>query len=242
MLALILRYGVIAGLIIGIPMVWRVLSVKPGEYRVAGMLVTYLVMIVALTAVFLGIKAYRDKVLGGVVRFLPALGVGLGISAVASIVYVIAWEVSTRVQQLRLPRPLQGLHGGSRPRPRAASGAEVNQAIADAEAFAKMYVNPLYRLPMMFVEMFPVGVLISLISAAVLRNPRVLPARALSYWQKGVARWFRAQRSSGIASHYRVPVARHLHRRRCGSARRRRRARRPASAVHARSRAPARAG
>jgi hypothetical protein len=40
-----------------------------------------------------------------------------------------------------------------------------------------MYSNPLYRLPITFVEMFPVGVLISLISAAVLRNSRVLPAR-----------------------------------------------------------------
>ena len=58
------------------------------------MLLTYLVMIVALTAVFLGVKAYRDKVLGGVIRFLPALGVGLGISAVACILYVIAWEIS----------------------------------------------------------------------------------------------------------------------------------------------------
>ena len=50
--------------------------------------------------------------------------------------------------------------------------------MADAEAFAVMYRNPLYRMPMTFVEMFPVGVLVSLITAAVLRNPRVLPSRA----------------------------------------------------------------
>jgi hypothetical protein len=41
-----------------------------------------------------------------------------------------------------------------------------------------MYANPLLRLPMTFLEIFPVGVLIALISAAVLRNPKVLPARA----------------------------------------------------------------
>src|SRR3546814_12654255 len=35
----------------------------------------------------------------------------------------------------------------------------------------------MFRLPMTFVEIFPVGVLVSLVSAAVLRNPRVLPAR-----------------------------------------------------------------
>jgi hypothetical protein len=43
--------------------------------------------------------------------------------------------------------------------------------------FAVQYADPLYRLPVTFIEIFPVGVLVSLISAAVLRNPRVLPAR-----------------------------------------------------------------
>ena len=42
--------------------------------------------------------------------------------------------------------------------------------------FAKS-AHPLYRMPLTFIEIFPVGVLISLISAAVLRDSRVLPAR-----------------------------------------------------------------
>ena len=43
---------------------------------------TYLVMLVALSMVFVGIKQYRDQALGGVIKFGPALLVGLGISAV----------------------------------------------------------------------------------------------------------------------------------------------------------------
>jgi len=134
------------------------------------------VMIVALSAVFIGIKAYRDKVLGGVVRFLPALGVGLGISAVASTVYAIAWEVSSAYSSFDFVAfykdyMVDAAKGGS--------PAEVSQAMANAEAFETMYRNPMYRVPMVFVEMFPVGVLISLISAAVLRNPRVLPAQRM---------------------------------------------------------------
>jgi len=46
------------------------------------------------------------------------------------------------------------------------------------EAFKVQYANPLYRLPMTFTEIFPVGVLVSLVSAALLRNSRFLPARA----------------------------------------------------------------
>lgn len=45
------------------------------------------------------------------------------------------------------------------------------------EASKVQYANPLFRLPMVFAEIFPVGVLVSLISAALLRNRRFLPAR-----------------------------------------------------------------
>jgi len=180
MTSLILRYGVIAGLIVGIPMVWRMLAAKPmdTEMPVAGMLLGYLTMIVALTAVFLGVKAYRDKVLGGAIKFLPALGVGLGISAVASLLYVIAWEISMAYGSFDFIASYKA-YMVEAAKAKGVSGAELNKAIADAESFAKMYVNPLYRMPMTFIEMFPVGVLISLISAAILRNSRVLPAQRM---------------------------------------------------------------
>jgi hypothetical protein len=65
-------------------------------------------------------------------------------------------------------------------RARGATEAELAQVAAQAEAFAASYQNPLYRLPITFVEIFPVGVLISLVSAALLRNSGFLPARSLS--------------------------------------------------------------
>ena len=40
------------------------------------------------------------------------------------------------------------------------------------------YANPLFRLPMTFIEIFPVGLLVALVSAALLRNPSFLPARS----------------------------------------------------------------
>jgi hypothetical protein len=47
------------------------------------------------------------------------------------------------------------------------------------EAFKLQYANPLFRLPMTFIEIFPVGMLVSLVSALVLRNPRALPAHGM---------------------------------------------------------------
>lgn len=45
------------------------------------------------------------------------------------------------------------------------------------QRFRTQYANPLFRMPMTFTEIFPVDVLVSRISAALLRKPGFLPAR-----------------------------------------------------------------
>jgi hypothetical protein len=45
--------------------------------------------------------------------------------------------------------------------------------------FREQYSNPFFRMPITFIEIFPVGILVSLISALLLRNSRFLPAREL---------------------------------------------------------------
>lgn len=177
MLSLILRYGIIAGLIVAVPMIATMLLFTPETAPENGVLYGYLTMIVALTAVFLGIKHYRDQVLGGVIRFVPALLVGLGISAVASVLYVVGWEISLAATRFDFGTAYSSALVEAA-RARGESAAEIERVAADAAAFARLYANPLYRLPITFIEIFPVGVIISLISAALLRNSRLLPARA----------------------------------------------------------------
>jgi len=62
-------------------------------------------------------------------------------------------------------------------RAKGASAEELARASAQAQDFLRSYANPFFRLPMTFLEMFPVGILASLISAGLLRNARFLPAR-----------------------------------------------------------------
>jgi len=176
MFRLITLYGIIGGLIIAIPMVALMATITTESTLDHDALYGYLTMIVALTMVFLGIKHYRDKVQGGAIKFGTALLVGLGISAVASVIYVIGWEISLAVTDL----DFTGAYFKTTIDAARAKGVppeELQKLIADAEAFATKYKNPLFRMPITFIEMFPVGALISLISAAVLRNSRVLPAR-----------------------------------------------------------------
>ena len=128
-----------------------------------------------LTLVFVGIKHYRDKALGGVIRFVPALGVGLGISAVASLFWVIGWELTLATGFDFGSAYTQSVIAAAEAR--GAPAAEIEQIKADSAEFLSLYANPLFRLGVTFMEKFPLGVLISVISAALLRNSRILPAR-----------------------------------------------------------------
>jgi len=171
-------YGIIAGLIVAIPMDWRMLTLKPGENH-DGLLIGYLTMIVGMTVVFFGIKHYRDKVLGGVIKFGRAFVVGLGISFVASLVYAIGWEITLKFMSY----DFAAHYAKSMVDHAVAAGATPEQlakATADADAFTKIYSNPFLRLPMTFIELFPVGILVSLVSAGLLRNSRLLPATTFS--------------------------------------------------------------
>jgi hypothetical protein len=172
----ILKWGLIAGLVVGGIDFTMFTLLADAPHLQYGMLIGYSVMLVALSAVFVGIKQHRDRDLGGVIRFWPAFGMGVAISVIAGVFYVLAWEAS------------QAVTGGDfasvwanamieQARARGESAAAIAQMTAEMADFKVKYANPWWRLPMVFTEIFPVGVLVSLVSAALLRRPGFLPAR-----------------------------------------------------------------
>src|SRR5262245_29298819 len=175
MLRIVLIYGVIGGVIVAVPMLLGTLTATEGTIPENAALYGYLSMLLAFTMVFVGIKHYRDKVLGGVIRFLPALGVGLGISAVASLFWVVGWEITLATGFDFGTAYMDSVVAAAQAR--GAPAAEIDRIRTEAAEFLSMYANPLVRLPITFVEMFPIGAVISLIAAALLRNSRFLPAR-----------------------------------------------------------------
>ena len=141
-----------------------------------GMLIGYTTMLIALSAVFVGIKRHRDVERGGVIRFWPAFGIGVGISFVAGVFYVAAWEALQAMTHMDFANSYaDAIIAGEKAK--GASAEALAKLAADMEAFKLQYANPLFRLPMTFVEIFPVGVLVSLVSAGLLRNSRFLPVR-----------------------------------------------------------------
>ncbi|HEX7965367.1 MAG TPA: DUF4199 domain-containing protein [Gammaproteobacteria bacterium] len=174
MIRMILVYGLIAGLLVGVP-----LSIIATTMHIAGplgMVVGYLLMLVALSMVFVAIKRRRDRDQGGVIRFWPAFGLGLGISFVAGLIYVAAWEAAVAATHMDFATAYaNGII--AQQKAQGVTGAALDKVVTQMEEFKLQYANPLYRLPMTFIEIFPVGVLVSLVSAALLRNSRFMAAR-----------------------------------------------------------------
>jgi len=135
----------------------------------------YLIMIVALSVIFIAIKRYRDQELGGVIKFGRAVVIGLGVTLVAGLFYVVGWEISLALTDYAFIGDYTDAFIAER-EAAGVNGAELEAVIADMGRLKTQYANPLFRLPMTFLEIFPVGALITLVSAGLLRNPKLLPA------------------------------------------------------------------
>ena len=175
-----LRYSFIYGAIIGVVVIafmCAVLLVLGTEDVFSSELAGYAIMLAILSLVFVGIKRFRDVEHGGVIKFTQAAGVGVGIAIVASVFYAISWEfflvatdfafIESYSQSLIAEVEARDIDAAAK----AKQIAEINES-------TEMYRNPLFRLPITFTEIFPVGLVVALVSALILKNAKVLPARA----------------------------------------------------------------
>jgi hypothetical protein len=175
---IVLTYGLIAGAIVSAVMAAMILMTRDsvGLLLERGMMVGFGSMVLAFLLVFFGIRRYRDTVGGGAIGFLRAVAVGLLITAVASAVYVLTWQV---------------LYFGFVPdfaerygeavvasmREDGAAAAAIAAKEAEMARLAVWYRNPLYNSAVTFLEIFPVGLVMTLISAAILRRKPADEAR-----------------------------------------------------------------
>ena len=136
-----------------------------------GMLVGYTSMVAAFLMVYFGVRQYRDQVADGAITFGRALGVGLAITLVASLCYVVMWQI---VYYNFTPDFLDKYAAYTIEQAKAAGAteAELDASRQQMREFKEMYSHPLINAAITILEPLPVGVLISLISAGVLRRGR----------------------------------------------------------------------
>jgi hypothetical protein len=136
-----------------------------------GEIIGYTTMVLSFLLVFFGVRSYRDNVAGGALSFGRALAVGAMIVAVSSLCYVATWEFI----YFELKPDFATKYGAytvEKLKQSGASAAEIQQRTAEMQQFAEKYRNPVYNSAVTFLEPLPVGLVIALVSAGVLRRKR----------------------------------------------------------------------
>lgn len=177
---LVIIYGIIAGvLVIGLS---ALIFVVLGDQfsHTSNEIFGYLVMVIGLSIIFVAVKQYRDKHLGGVITLRKAFLVGLYISLIASTMYMINWEVymMTTDSGEFIENYQQSLL--NRMEAEGATEQEIAEQKVQNAFYREMYENPLFRIPITFSEILPVGLAISLICALLLRRSEFIPAEEVT--------------------------------------------------------------
>ncbi len=133
------------------------------------MLYGYAAMVVAFSFVFVGIKNYRDKYCNGVITFGKAFKTGFYITLIASTMYVITWLI---VYYLFIPDFMEKYseHIINAAKAAGETASEIDAKIAEMKPYQEMYKNPLFVVLLTYMEILPVGLLITAISALILKK------------------------------------------------------------------------
>lgn len=171
----ILIYGLIAGALVSGFMLFTMgyYSYCNGNVDMSySMLLGYASMLIAFSLVFVGIRNYRNKYNNGIISFGKAFKIGFFIALIASTVYVVSWLIDYHYFMPDFAEKY-GAHVIGDLKASGASAAEIEKQTKEMAEFARMYKNPLFVILMTYLEILPVGLVVSLISALILKRKTV---------------------------------------------------------------------
>jgi ethanolamine transporter EutH len=165
----ILTFGIISGIIVSALISITAICYQQQNFE-GNMVLGFSVMILAFAFIFVGIKNYRDKFNHGIISFGKATQIGLSIALIASTMYVLTWviayynfmpdfmEVMTaqNIEKLKLDKQL--------------TNAEMSAKIAEINSMKELYKSPLMVVLFTYLEIFPIGIIVTLISALILKR------------------------------------------------------------------------
>ncbi len=168
----IIIYGSIAGIVVSILMLITTNYISHCEGTIdydTSMLIGYASMLIALSLVFVGIRNYRNKYNGGLLSFGKAFKIGLFMVLIASTIYVVAWLIA----YFFFMPDFMDRYAAQMLDKLKASGAnqmEIDKQTKEMADLIKMYKNPFFNAMMTYVEILPVGLVVTLISSLILKR------------------------------------------------------------------------
>ena len=171
----VLTFGLISGAITAALM----LATIPFVDRIGfdkGEILGYATIVLSALFIFFGVRSYRESASGGRLTFGRGFAVGILITLLSTLFYVATWEV---VYYKFMPDFAEkyAAYSIERAKSSGASQEQIDKARKQAEQFKQMYNHPVYNVALTFLEVFPIGLAVTLLSAAVLRKkPAAQPA------------------------------------------------------------------
>jgi hypothetical protein len=139
-----------------------------------GLIVGYTGIVAAFLVVFFGVRSYREQQAGGALTFGRGFSVGILIVLISCVFYVATWEL---IYFKLSPNFMADwtAHAVEQARASGESQAKINETVRQMAEFKRIYDNPASNAAVTFLEPFPIGLLVALISAGVLRRRPAAP-------------------------------------------------------------------
>lgn len=171
----IIIYGLIAGIIVTAQMLFSVnyMSYCNGNLDYGtSMVIGYASMLIAFSLVFVGIRNYRDQYNEGIITFGKAFKIGILIVFIASTMYVVAWLINYYFFSTDFIEKYSA-HMIDQLKDSGASTQEIEKQAKEMADFAQMYKNPFFNAMITYTEIFPVGLIVTLISSLLLKRKEI---------------------------------------------------------------------
>jgi hypothetical protein len=172
----VLTFGLISGFIISVLMGGSLLLADRIGYG-HSMALGYTIMVASFLLIYFGIRSYRDNTLSGQISFGRAFACGILIALITTVCYVVMWEV---LYFNFMPHFMDSYFAAQIDKVQSAGfdSATTAAKVAAIQHSQQLYQNPLINIAYTLMEPLPVGLLITLISAALLRRKAPAPGNS----------------------------------------------------------------
>ena len=164
----IIKYGLISGIIAAILLSASTYLIEKYGFE-HSMYVGYATMMVSMSVIYFGIKAYRDEHNNGQITFGKGILIGLAIVLISCVIYSLAWLV---IYYNFLPNFMNDYAANylKKAQETGISAEELKKTMTSMDEMKEWYKNPILVFLITLLEPTPVGIPFAFLFAWILKR------------------------------------------------------------------------
>ena len=163
---IIVKNGLLGSSIVSAMLVIMTMYMKANPEKEVSMMIGFAVMLLAFFFVVAGIKQHREAN-NGVISFGKAFLTGFWITFIISTIYVLVWLI---ILYNFFPNFMEHYANMAIEK---ASLDEVAKVTEEMNTYKEMYKNPVMVILLTYMEILPLGIVFSLVSAVILKKRQI---------------------------------------------------------------------